>query len=118
MLYIISSEEISKRTKEALRLKKEQGFKLGTPQNLTDISRQRSIQSRRDTAIGQQYNIQAKAIIEDNKGLSLQKLADKINLYNVRTSTGKLFTVATVAHIIKMYGIDRSKQQTQSTKGV
>lgn len=111
-------ETISKRTVEALKAKKARGFKLGTPSNLTDTSRQRSIQSRKETAMQSDYNLNAKAIIEDNKGLSMQKLADKINRYGVRTSTGKLFTVATVAHIIKMYGIDRSKQQTQSTKGV
>lgn len=44
-------EIISRRTKDALKAKKQQGFKLGSPQNLTVYSRTQSIKSIKENAL-------------------------------------------------------------------
>ncbi len=44
-------EIISRRTKDALKAKKQKGFKLGSPQNLTDLSRVQAIKSIKGNAM-------------------------------------------------------------------
>ena len=44
-------EIISRRTKDALKAKKQKGFKLGSPQNLTDLSRVQAMKSIKDNAL-------------------------------------------------------------------
>lgn len=44
-------EITSRRTKDALKAKKEKGFKLGSPQNLTDFSREKAIKSIKDNSL-------------------------------------------------------------------
>lgn len=100
-------ERISQRTKAALAIKKAQGYKFGKPENLTDKSRQKSIEVRKEKAMTQDYNLVAKAIIEENLNLSLAKLAEKLNKYNLKTAKGKQFTPCTVQKIMKMYGIKK-----------
>ena len=101
------AERISQRTKAALAIKKASGYKFGKPENLTDKSRQRSIEVRKGKAMQQDYNLVAKAIIEENLNLSLAKLAEKLNKYNLKTAKGKQFTACTVQKIMKMYGLKK-----------
>jgi DNA invertase Pin-like site-specific DNA recombinase len=104
-------ETISQRTKAALQVKKSQGYKLGNPQNLTVKSREKSIKSRKEKAMAQDYNKIAKAIIEESLDLSLQKIADKLNRYQIKTAKGKEFTACTVQKIIKLYDLKGKKNE-------
>ena len=103
-------ELISTRTKDALHIKKLQGYKLGTPGNLTQKSRDKSIQVRKEKAMNQDYNLIAKEIIKDSLDLSLQKIADKLNRYHIKTAKGKQFTACTVSNLIKLYDLKKIKK--------
>jgi len=98
-------EIISERTKAALAAKKAQGFKLGSPQNLTDKARQRSIEVRRAKAKANKNNSTAAALVKvlrDN-GLSLNAIAKQLNDNGYKTSTGKAFTHKQVTNLLKTY---------------
>lgn len=47
-------EIISRRTKDALRAKKQKGFQLGSPQNLTPLARTQAVKSIKDKALNDQ----------------------------------------------------------------
>ena len=94
-------ETISARTKAALAAKKRQGFKLGSPQNLTEAARQKSIEVRKDKARRNTNNRMAAAMIKElreNK-MSYQKIADKLNATGFKTSQGKQFSAAQVKRL-------------------
>lgn len=82
---------ISERTKNALAEKKRRGFKLGTPENLTDEAKEKGIQVIKQKAAQNKANIQATALIVEyrSKGLSYDKIADALNQLNFGTSQGK-----------------------------
>lgn len=96
-------EKISQRTKAALAIKKDQGFKLGSPEHLTDISRAKSIESRRNKAKVNQKQAYDIAIDLRKSGMSYGKIAEKLNAYKIQSSQGKKYYAASVQHLIKLY---------------
>ncbi len=89
---------ISERTKNALSEKKKQGFKLGTPANLTSNARAKGQEVIKQKARSNQNNIQSTALILEyrEKGFSYDKIAFKLNELNFGTSKGKLHNSASV----------------------
>lgn len=87
------AKRISKRTKDALAVKKAQGIKLGSPQNLTNASRELAIKSIKSKAVNNENNIRAKAMINLLKanGLTLQAIANELNASGFKTSKGGQF---------------------------
>jgi len=82
---------ISERTKNALAEKKKQGFKLGTPANLTEDAKKKAAHVIRQKAVQNKANVQATALIIEYraKGLSYDKIAEALNNLNFGTSQGK-----------------------------
>ena len=97
----INEEEllkISSRTKAALQAKKARGVALGSPQNLTDASRTRSVAVRKENALNNQNHkmIGYIAMCKDKGGMTLQEIADRLNNENHKTTNGKMFYSSTV----------------------
>jgi len=92
---------ISKRTKAALAAAKARGVKLGTPENLTDLSRERSAASNlaaaKDAYKDQFHYIQ---LLRDN-GTSYDHIAKILNSEGKRTRQGKPFQAMTIYRILK-----------------
>jgi len=105
LLAIISSYEKdihSRRTIVALDKIKLNGKRLGSPQNLTDVSRQRSIESRK--AKKQQCPNWNTAIPIISKlfyqGNGLTDIAVHLNTNGYKTKNNKMFTATTVRRLI------------------
>ncbi len=98
-------ELISRRTKEALKEKKRQGIKLGCPKPITKKAQQLAWKTRKEIANKNENNIKAYSLIElmIEKGISLAKIADKLNKDGFKTSTGKSFKAMTVKRIYDRY---------------
>lgn len=97
----INEEEllkISSRTKAALQAKKTRGVTLGSPQNLTDASRQRSVAARRENAMNNQNHKMIGYIVmcRDKGGMTFQEIADRLNNENHKTTNCKKFYASTV----------------------
>ena len=95
-------ELISKRTKEALAAKKARGCTLGTPKNLTDAARARSIEVRAANAKSNKNNMQAAQLagLWKRDGLSLQEIADNLNNSGYHTRMGKRFLTTSVFRLL------------------
>ena len=98
-------ELISDRTKKALQSKKDNGFKLGNPQNLTNQSRLNSIEIRKQKANENVNNIKAFGFIQSLKtqNLSLSQIAAKLNEFGFKTSSGKEFHKTTVLRLFNKF---------------
>ena len=86
---------ISQRTKEALRLKKEQGVILGNPNAAEALKKARATKS----ALAASYNVETRKIIEEIKScgiVSLVGIADALNKRGHRTRRGGKFHPTTV----------------------
>jgi len=97
----INEEEllkISSRTKAALQAKKARGVALGSPQNLTDASRTRSIAVRIENAMSNQNHKMIGYIImcRDKAGMTFQDIANRLNIENHKTTNGKKFYASTI----------------------
>jgi DNA invertase Pin-like site-specific DNA recombinase len=95
-------EVISARTKDALAAKKAQGYTLGNPNNLDDRARAKSIQVRRAKA-GQKWRYSKERMVAmeaQREGLSLRKIAARLNTDGYRTSRGKQFQATTVKRLL------------------
>lgn len=92
---------ISTRTKNALEIKKKQGFKLGSPQNLTNESREKGLKVIKEKSRNNQFNIQSTAMIIEykTKGYSFNKIATKLNQLNFKTSRGCLHNAKSVQRL-------------------
>ncbi|GAB3742328.1 recombinase family protein [Spirosoma lituiforme] len=86
-------ELIGDRTKKALAAKKQQGFSLGTPQNLTLQAQRKGVAAIKEKAATNENNRRAlltiKGYIRQEK--TLQQIADELNASGFRTAKGCLF---------------------------
>ena len=91
-------EIISIRTRQALKAKKEQGAKLGKPENFSIDGRKAGASVVRDRAKNHPNNTRATKLIEHckGKGMSLGKIADELNKNGFKTVHGKQYQRATV----------------------
>lgn len=99
------AELIGKRTKDALKVKKQQGFKLGSPQNLTQYARIKGCEARKKIAQQKECNKRAFEFAIDyrKKGESYKKIADALNRYGFQSSQGKKFYSCSVRNLLKLY---------------
>lgn len=96
---------ISERTKNALAEKKKQGFKLGTPENLTEKGKLKGLEVIRQKALNNKANIQSTALIVEYKakGYSYDKIAMALNSLNFGTANGKLHNSTSVMRLYKRF---------------
>ncbi|GAB3636739.1 recombinase family protein [Hymenobacter arcticus] len=86
-------ETISKRTKDALQVKKAKGEKLGTPENLTESVRQQGLQARQRNAREHSGSKQATALIVSRKAqnASFNQIAAELNNLGFTARRGGTF---------------------------
>lgn len=91
--------KVSERTKAALHQKKLRGFKLGKPENLTDIARKKGLRAIKLKAQNNENSIRARAFAYTLRmqGLSLAKVAKRLNDSGFKSPTGKIFYPQTVS---------------------
>jgi DNA invertase Pin-like site-specific DNA recombinase len=86
-------ELIGDRTKKALAAKKQQGFQLGSPQNLTPQAQRKGVEAIKVKAATNENNQRAlltiKGYLKQDK--TLQQIADELNASGFRTTKGHLF---------------------------
>ncbi len=85
---------ISERTKDALAVLKRNGKKLGSPQNLDFVSRQKGLEARKRNALENEDNIKASAMINAlyKQGKSFYAITKELNRLGFKTRRGKEFT--------------------------
>jgi DNA invertase Pin-like site-specific DNA recombinase len=86
-------ELIGERTRKALAAKKQQGFVLGSPQNLTPQAQQKGVEAIKAKAAGNENNQRALLTIRGYRPgeKTLQEIADELNASGFRTAKGHLF---------------------------
>ena len=99
---------IRKRTKEALQIKKDQGFKLGKPENLTNNLEKAITNSKKanaEKANNNPNNRRAVALIKNliNNTSSLSEMARQLNSEGFLTSRGGSFSAKQVSILINRY---------------
>jgi len=94
---------IAHRTKQALQELKNQGKRLGKPENLTDEAKAKGIQAIKANAVSNDRNRQALTIIIScrEKGMSYRETANYLNSLNFRTRYDKKFLGASVMQLYK-----------------
>lgn len=97
------AERTSERTRAALAQKKEQGFKLGKPENLTLQAIQKGEAVRVMNAQINKANVQATelATLYRNKGMTYAQIADKLNQTHYQTRRNKQFDGKAVYRLLK-----------------
>jgi DNA invertase Pin-like site-specific DNA recombinase len=95
-------EKISQRTKDALKAKKEQGVKLGSPKPIAATTIQKGLEVRQANAKENKENKQATelALLYKEKGFTLREIATKLNDMNFKTRRGQSFEAMTVKRLI------------------
>lgn len=101
-------ELISKRTKDALQVKKSQGFQLGTPENLDDVARMKGVSARQEIAKTNENNKRAFALIKSLKmqKMGLRTIASELNNSGYKTSTGKNFYPMSVKQLYTFFTVN------------
>jgi DNA invertase Pin-like site-specific DNA recombinase len=86
-------ELIGDRTRKALAAKKQQGFVLGSPQNLTPQAQQKGVEAIKAKAATNENNRRALLTIKGylHQGKTLQHIADELNGSGFRTAKGQFF---------------------------
>jgi DNA invertase Pin-like site-specific DNA recombinase len=94
---------ISERTRQALQAKKEQGFRLGSPQNMTEAVGKKGTAAIISNARTNENNCKAAAValLLRRDGMSLRKIADRLNELRFLTRYGKAFRGNTVQRLLK-----------------
>ncbi len=94
-------ELISSRTKAALQAKKRQGFKLGSPDNLTNLARAKGSIAIKEKALANANNRRASGYIKQlrDMGMTYREIAGKLNTEGFRTAKGKLFEAMSVKRL-------------------
>ena len=87
-------ERTSQRTKDALAELKRQGKKLGSPQNLDFVAKQKGLEARRKNARENENNVKASAMIDalHRQGKSIYYITKELNRLGFKTRRGKEFT--------------------------
>lgn len=95
-------ERISERTKAALKAKKDRGFELGSPNNMTERGRKKGAESNRAKSMNDPNNVRAKAFASTlrSNDLSLSVIADKLNKSGFKTSQGGHWSKGTVCRLL------------------
>jgi DNA invertase Pin-like site-specific DNA recombinase len=93
------AKSISDNTKRALKVKKDQGFKLGTPQNLTREAKLKGANAMRTKANENPNNQRARAFLRLLNG-TLQYKALQLNENGFRTAKNGLFTPMQVKRLM------------------
>lgn len=97
-------EVISERTKAALQAKKQQGYVLGTPRNLTQAARQQGARQVATLARASEHNKRICAVIENlhAQAMPIARIADFLNRSGFRTVRGKQFHGSTVRYLLHL----------------
>jgi DNA invertase Pin-like site-specific DNA recombinase len=93
------AKSISDNTKRALKVKKDQGFKLGTPQNLTHEAKLKGANAMRTKANENPNNQRARAFLRLLNG-TLEYKALQLNENGFRTAKNGLFTPMQVKRLM------------------
>ena len=96
-------ETISQRTKAALQALKRRGRKLGTPANLTDEARAKSVRVRKANAKQDTNWTRAKgyAIVRRQQGATFRQIAAELNEQGHVTRRGQQYAATTVMRLCK-----------------
>ncbi|GAA4431771.1 recombinase family protein [Pontibacter saemangeumensis] len=107
-------ELISQRTRAALQAKREQGYKLGSPQNLDEAARQKGLEVRQRNAASNKANRQASRLVRiyREQGYTFQRIADELNAEGYLTRHGRPFRRGTV-HYLFGKGTGRGPQREE-----
>lgn len=94
---------ISERTKDALAVLKRNGKKLGSPQNLDFVSRQKGLEARKRNALENENNVKAAAMIDalHKQGKSFYAITKELNRLGFKTRNGKDFTQVQTTTLFK-----------------
>ncbi|AUD06627.1 recombinase family protein [Spirosoma pollinicola] len=103
-------ELIGERTKKALAAKKQQGFLLGSPQNLTPQAQQKGVAAIKLKAATNENNRRALLTIKGylNQEKTLQQIADELNASGFRTAKGHFFQRVQVQQLMAKLAPSRS----------
>jgi DNA invertase Pin-like site-specific DNA recombinase len=94
-------ERTSQRTKDALAELKQQGIKLGSPQNLDSNARLKGMKARQNNARQNEDNRKATALITAlrNENKSFYAITKQLNEFGFKTRRGKYFTQVQVKNL-------------------
>ncbi len=92
---------ISSRVTAALKVAKERGTKLGTPANLTKEAAAAGNTAQHDLFVDGYKKLSGYIKILSDSGLSLRKIADRLNAEGHTTRTGAAFTATQITRILK-----------------
>jgi DNA invertase Pin-like site-specific DNA recombinase len=101
-------ELIGERTRKALATKKQQGFKLGSPQNMTSLAQQKGVAAIKAKAATNLNNQRALLTVKGyaSQDKTLQQIADELNASGFRTAKGHLLQRVHIHRLLaKLKGI-------------